>query len=154
MRLTTNLTTNVTTNVTTLGFTPPETPTPSDLELGGILLHLRSQRRFRIEQLRELVASTAEALANSDEARLQVTQLLTHAAEAALDDIEGALRRLEAGTYGTCAGCHQAIAWRRLQMLPRVGLCTTCHYLSEHGGLGKTVPAHPTTATGSYVGLS
>lgn len=152
-----HLTTGLITSLITQGFTPHEAPTPVGLELGGILIHLRAQRRFRVEQLRELVASTAEALANSDEARLQVNRLLAVAAEAALVDIEGALDCLVAGTYGTCTSCDQAIAWRRLAMLPTARLCTMCHWLSEHGGLGHASPATTTAAglaTGAAVVLS
>ena len=123
------------------GLTRNERPTLTGHELGGILIDLRAQRRFRVEQLRELVASTAAALTDADEARLHVTGLLTIAAEAALDDIEGALRRLESGTYGTCTDCQQAVARRRLQMLPTARLCTLCHWRSEHGGLGHAAPA-------------
>ncbi|MEO5745775.1 MAG: TraR/DksA C4-type zinc finger protein [Terracoccus sp.] len=145
---------HLTSNLTTLGFTPHETTTPVGPGVGAVLLDLRAQRRFRVEQLRELVVSTAEALANVDEARLQVNHLLTVAAQAALADIEGALECLEAGTYGTCSGCGQAIAQRRLAMLPTARLCTMCHYLSEHGGLGHTGVARPAPATRSYAGLS
>ena len=157
---------HLTNHLTTLGLTPKGTIAPVDPSMGAVLLDLRAQRRFRVEQLRELVVSTAEALANADEARLQVNQLLAKAAEAALADIEGALGCLAAGTYGTCSGCGQVIAQRRLAMLPTARLCTLCHYLSEHGGLGHrgaalpavpavpTVPAVPAPATRSYAGRS
>ena len=151
---------HLTSNLTTRGFTRQETIAPvGPVGLGGpavgaVLLDLRAQRHFRVEQLRELVVSTAEALANADEARLQVNHLLADAAEAALADIEGALTCLEAGTYGTCSGCGQAIAQRRLAMLPTARLCTMCHYLSEHGGLGHSDAALPTPVTRAYVGLS
>lgn len=138
--------------LTTFGLNRQKTPTPARLELGGILIDLHAQRCFRVEQLRELVVSTAEALANADEARLQVTDLLAVAAQSALADIDRALKRLETGTYGACSGCDQAIAVRRLQMLPTAKLCIRCHYLSERGptrrGLGHAVGA-PTTATPS-----
>ncbi|OFE18754.1 hypothetical protein BA895_00720 [Humibacillus sp. DSM 29435] len=145
---------NLTRYLTALETTPKEAIAPIGPGVGAVLLDLRAQRRFRIEQLRGLVVSTAEAVANADEARLQVNHLLADAAEAALADIEGALACLEAGTYGTCSSCGQAIAQRRLAMLPTARLCTTCHYLSEHGGLAHPVAALVATPTGSYGGRS
>lgn len=130
----------------TTGFSSYQAPRPRAPEVGALRVHLAVQRRFRVEQLRELVGDTAEALANSDQARLQVTDLLAVAAERALADIDGALERLEVGTYGTCSGCDQAIAGRRLQMLPTARLCTLCHYVSERDHLDR-VGATPTTAT-------
>ena len=149
------------TNPMTAGFRH-EAPTRVELDVGALLLNLRAQRCFRVEQLRELVGNTAEALANADQARLQVSDLLAVAAETALADIDGALERLEAGTYGTCSGCDQAIAWRRLQMLPTARLCTMCHYLSERPsghpsqqqGLGHAGPATTTATTSPSAGLS
>jgi RNA polymerase-binding transcription factor DksA len=54
------------------------------------------------------------------------TASLLAEAEAALVDIDAALRRLNAGTYGTCEACAEAIGAERLQALPAATLCVRC----------------------------
>jgi DnaK suppressor protein len=97
----------------------------------AIQLELDEQRRFRIEQLDELTADAAEAIATADDPRLQVTRVLQRAAQSALAEIEGALRRLEQGSYGTCERCTQPIPWERLEVLPMASLCTPCAWVLE-----------------------
>lgn len=41
-------------------------------------------------------------------------------------EVERALARLEAGSYGTCTGCGEQIAEQRLQALPATALCIKC----------------------------
>jgi DnaK suppressor protein len=48
-------------------------------------------------------------------------QARTHCAE-----LDAALERLDAGTYGTCERCGEAIAPARLEVLPATALCITC----------------------------
>jgi RNA polymerase-binding transcription factor DksA len=110
----------------------------------AIRVELDQQRRFRIEQLQELTADAAEAIATADDPRLQVTRVLKLAAESALAEIEGALRRLEQGTYGTCERCSQPIPWERLEVLPMTGLCTLCQWMAESDG--ATAPRSRTSA--------
>jgi DnaK suppressor protein len=43
-----------------------------------------------------------------------------------LDDIEHALSRLDAGTYGTCEFCGQAIPFERLEAIPHASTCVAC----------------------------
>lgn len=43
-----------------------------------------------------------------------------------LDDVEAALARLEAGTYGRCEECERWIARERLEALPSASLCAEC----------------------------
>ena len=40
--------------------------------------------------------------------------------------IDAALARIEAGTYGTCLSCGEAISDARLALLPDAPLCKTC----------------------------
>lgn len=46
--------------------------------------------------------------------------------EAALDDVNRALTRLEQGTYGACEACGEAIADERLEALPAERFCFSC----------------------------
>jgi DnaK suppressor protein len=43
-----------------------------------------------------------------------------------LADIEDALAKFDAGTYGECESCHQGIAEVRLEAMPAARLCITC----------------------------
>lgn len=43
-----------------------------------------------------------------------------------LAEVEHALEKYEAGTYGICDSCGQAIESARLEALPQANLCLTC----------------------------
>lgn len=49
---------------------------------------------------------------------------------ASIADIDRALEKLDAGTYGQCDRCGQAIAAARLDALPASALCVTCAWMS------------------------
>ena len=102
-------------------------------QLHAIRAELDQQRRFRTEQLEELAVDAAEAVAAADQNRLQVTRVLTLAAESALSEIDAALQRLVEGSYGICERCAEPIPWERLEVLPMTRLCTPCQYLAESG---------------------
>jgi DnaK suppressor protein len=104
-----------------------------DRQLSSLRAELDQQRRFRAQQLEELAVDAAEAVATADQSRLQVTRVLTLAAEAALSEIDAALQRLEDGSYGICERCAEPIWWERLEVLPMSRLCTPCQYLVESG---------------------
>jgi RNA polymerase-binding protein DksA len=48
-----------------------------------------------------------------------------------LQQIEDALQRLAAGTYGQCESCGRSIAAERLQVLPYAALCVRCQTQRE-----------------------
>lgn len=60
----------------------------------------------------------------------QAAALLKQSA-AGLDQVEAALARLDAGTYGTCAVCGEAIAEGRLEARPWTPYCI------NHAGAGR-----------------
>jgi RNA polymerase-binding protein DksA len=43
-----------------------------------------------------------------------------------LAEIDAALERLDAGTYGTCTSCRKPVAPERLEALPWTALCIDC----------------------------
>jgi DnaK suppressor protein len=43
-----------------------------------------------------------------------------------LRDLEGALRRLDAGSFGICQGCDEPIAVKRLEAVPWARYCIPC----------------------------
>lgn len=56
-----------------------------------------------------------------DEAAIQAD-----AVEGRLGGVENALRRLDAGSYGRCSRCEEAIVSERLEALPAATLCRHC----------------------------
>jgi RNA polymerase-binding transcription factor DksA len=44
----------------------------------------------------------------------------------AIDEIDDAFARMDAGTYGVCRACDGPIAAERLQVLPHARLCIRC----------------------------
>ncbi|SDS42654.1 TraR/DksA family transcriptional regulator [Actinoplanes derwentensis] len=57
--------------------------------------------------------------------RAQLTALLT-ATRDRITEVDEALQRVEAGTYGICEGCGQAIPAQRLAARPFARRCMTC----------------------------
>jgi DnaK suppressor protein len=47
-------------------------------------------------------------------------------ARAAVDDIDAALDRMAAGTYGCCQGCARPLPRQRLEAVPTASLCLAC----------------------------
>jgi DnaK suppressor protein len=56
---------------------------------------------------------------------------LTENARGLLDQTERALERIDAGTYGVCESCGQAIGKARLMAFPRATLCVQCKQREE-----------------------
>jgi len=57
------------------------------------------------------------------EAEVTEARSLAGALRERLDDVEHALERLDAGTYGTCEVCSEAIVAERLEALPTARWC-------------------------------
>lgn len=87
---------------------------------------LVEQRRFRVDQLAELVTTADHG------ALEEVTEALVAAATAALSDISAALARIGTGRYGNCVQCQEPIAVERLEILPASALCMTCQHSAEN----------------------
>lgn len=60
-------------------------------------------------------------------------QAVTRNSADLLRQVDTALERLDAGTYGTCTRCGQPIGARRLEALPYATLCVTCQEDIENG---------------------
>ncbi len=56
---------------------------------------------------------------------------LAERASAEIAEIDEALERLKAGTYGTCELCESPIPEERLSALPQASLCTACKTKQE-----------------------
>lgn len=67
----------------------------------------------------------------SETAALEADLSLLESIDAELSDIEHALRRIDAGTYGTCEACGKPIGDERLQALPAARFCLDDQHLAE-----------------------
>jgi RNA polymerase-binding transcription factor len=56
---------------------------------------------------------------------------LTHNSRELLEQVEHALARIEAGTYGVCESCGKPIGKARLLAFPRATLCVECKQRQE-----------------------
>jgi RNA polymerase-binding protein DksA len=56
---------------------------------------------------------------------------LSASARQAVDEIDRALRRMDAGTYGSCERCGKKISVARLEALPFAALCIECKSREE-----------------------
>jgi RNA polymerase-binding transcription factor DksA len=100
--------------------------------LPGIRMDLEQQRSFRIDQLDELRAATGNASTPAlDEPRLQVAAAMSTAAIRALADIDAALHRLAAGSYGRCEVCDRSIPIEQLESVPMISRCVHCRHSEE-----------------------
>ena len=48
-----------------------------------------------------------------------------------LVDVEHALEKIDAGTYGNCESCHDEIVAARLEAMPAARFCITCAVASR-----------------------
>jgi RNA polymerase-binding transcription factor DksA len=100
--------------------------------LRALRADLEELRAFRLQQLEQLAATiSSDSSFAADEPHYEVLLDLQSAATNALADIEGALERMDIGTYGLCQQCDCAIPVRRLAALPMVRLCMPCQAAEE-----------------------
>jgi RNA polymerase-binding transcription factor DksA len=109
---------------------------PSQAVLTSIKSDLEREQTSLHEQLAELgfaeqddtgleydsnFADTSQVTAERSEAATLAAKLRTH-----LSDVDLALQKIEAGTYGVCENCSDEIAESRLEAIPAGRLCMTC----------------------------
>ena len=59
-----------------------------------------------------------------------------------LRNIEAALRRVEDGTFGTCANCEETIGRNRLVAVPWTRFCIRCQEAVDRGDTGVIEPSY------------
>lgn len=62
-----------------------------------------------------------------------VTARVDALTERAIEEIDEALARLDAGTYGRCVDCGKPIPVERLEAVPASATCLDCRTTREHG---------------------
>ena len=78
------------------------------------------QRKTRVDQLTAIEVAAAQY--GSDE--LTIAQLA--AVQLSVEEIDGAVHRLDQGAYGVCQHCWTPIAAERLEILPHARFCVRC----------------------------
>lgn len=120
-------------------------PTPARLDPGLVdvlRLRLEGEREELLAQASGLEADFAheswkeprsddDAEAGTATAERERTMSLARHARAAVVQIEQALARMGAGTYGRCITCGQPIAAERLEALPAASECLDCRRKAE-----------------------
>jgi len=117
-------------------------------EIKGRLLKLKSQLTRDVEIKEQQVAEDGDDLVperggignhmadDANETAEQATMLtLQVGAQREIDQINTALARIEAGTYGTCANCGKPISPARLMARPSVIYDINCQELADRGKL-------------------
>ena len=102
--------------------------------MASALHHLHEQNSGSLEEETE-EETYDNHLADSATATLnrEIDYTLEENSEHVLSAIDGALGRIEEGTFGTCARCGQAIAEERLEAIPYANRCIDCKRLEERG---------------------
>jgi DnaK suppressor protein len=87
------------------------------------------------EETEEMIGSVDNHLAETASATLdrEIDYTLEENSEHVLAEIEGALERIQAGTYGICRTCGQPISEERLEAIPYATQCIDCKRREERG---------------------
>lgn len=94
-------------------------------EIRALLTREYDTQTARLRELEEINADTG------DPAQVHDRVALVAATRQSLEQIKGALQRIEDGTYGQCEKCGKAIPVERLQVLPHARFCVPCQ--ERHG---------------------
>lgn len=104
-------------------------------EIEAMLLTMREDIQQRIKSKKETEMPEAEVGDDADIASQsldkEVLFELNGNAQALLDQIEAALRRISKGIYGTCEYCRCKIPKKRILALPFARYCINCQSSNE-----------------------
>lgn len=123
-----------------------------DLATQTHLKPLRDMLNYRLVELRAEVHAAQQARMESGDAGVhEVADRKDEATQRQLDSlgdvqeqrdieeltqVEAALKRLDAGTYGDCADCGDPIPLKRLQVQPAARRCAGCQLAAERAQPG------------------
>ena len=99
------------------------------------LATLRDQHPGTLDEEVEETAASDNHMAETATATLgrEIDYTLGENSGQVLADIDSALQRIDAGTYGTCVTCGQEIPVQRLEAHPTASLCIDCKRRAEGG---------------------
>lgn len=106
------------------------------LVLKGLLEERRGEIQDKLRSLRESLPAEAADVRDVEEQSVddfvsEVDFALMEMKSETLRQIDAALRRLEAGSYGVCALCDAEISEARLKALPFALMCRDCQTAQE-----------------------
>jgi RNA polymerase-binding transcription factor DksA len=81
---------------------------------------LEAQRAEAVQQREEALAECAQSVPDP------VAQRRVADLKDTIEQIDAALARIDAGTYGSCTGCGAGIPEERLELRPFAGTCVGC----------------------------
>ena len=81
---------------------------------------LETQRAECVHQREDALAECAQSVPDP------VAQRRSSDLQVTISEIDAALARIDAGTYGSCVQCGGAIPEERLELRPFAGRCVTC----------------------------
>lgn len=118
----------------------PSAPSPKSLEKireGLVAERLRLRKRLGVIQSDDTTAEAANVgdiadVATNYESR-EILREIQAAEEDQLRQVDAALKRIEAGTYGACERCGGKIEPARLEALPHAPTCIACRRREERG---------------------
>ena len=102
------------------------------VDLDAARASLLAERARLLEELGEPIEAPgqmtygSQAAAASHVFEQQRDLALRERSRGELEKVEDALRKVEAGTYGACASCGNAIVAERLKAIPWAPLCIDC----------------------------
>jgi DnaK suppressor protein len=115
----------------------PKTVSIPQRELDAIRKKLSEQRKAVVEAMRrnrapEVTSDTGDEADQAQAAMDRDLQFeLSDTERNTLDQIEGAIRKIDKGTYGACEQCRQPIETLRIKALPFARYCIRCQSGSE-----------------------
>lgn len=108
------------------------------VDINAVEKTLLEDRAHLVHQLEELGAAESgdlrsdldfgESFADAASVTAERTEVLglVESLKAQLDDVDAALAKIKAGTYGVCSNCGQPISADRLEFRPASVLCISC----------------------------
>ena len=101
--------------------TLPATPRPTDdPRWDQFRTLLEDHRADCVRQREAALAECAQSVPDPVALRRSADLLVT------IGEVDAALVRIDAGTYGRCTGCHADIPEERLELRPFAGTCVAC----------------------------
>ena len=107
----------------------------TDVTLADLRASLQEERDRLVQQLADLGGGSPDASLAFDQNFADTSQVTAERAEVealvnsirdSLAEVEHALAKFDAGSYGRCEGCGQAIAPARLEAMPAAKVCISC----------------------------
>lgn len=112
-----------------------------ELNLQSIRMELEKQREMLLERIHEEHEFLQNDVVNPDRTDLaqdyssaERRAALLAQMEESLEEVEGALERMDRGEYGKCINCGKPIPPARLEAIPQTPYCVDCQQKMERRG--------------------